>query len=250
MNLNTKVRLLQLFNHIMTIIGIYFYDSSWLWVILVSYFILGPWNISVTLHRLLTHRSFKTYNWLEKFMSFLTVYTTLGPTITWAGLHRYHHSYPDTETDTHSPWDNGKLTFRKAFSAWTGIGWEIPSIPIKFVKDLYRDSFHRFLMDNYFKIIFITLVILFIIDPLLPFYVYFIPSVLAFHGVSMINVLGHCDGYRNYDTKDKSTNSWITHLLTFEGLHNNHHGKPNSYYMGVRWYEFDILGSLIKLIKI
>ena len=99
MNLNTKVRLLQLFNHIMTIIGIYFYDSSWLWVILVSYFILGPWNISVTLHRLLTHRSFKTYNWLEKFMSFLTVYTTLGPTITWAGLHRYHHSYPDTETD-------------------------------------------------------------------------------------------------------------------------------------------------------
>jgi stearoyl-CoA desaturase (delta-9 desaturase) len=223
----------------------------WLWVILPAYFILGPFNISVTLHRLLTHKAFKTHDYLAKFLSYLTVYTTLGPTVTWVGLHRYHHTHPDTVTDTHSPYDTakGRVTARKAFSAWTGIGWEIPQIPSKFVRDMLVVDYHKTILNHYFKIIFAGVFLLFLIDPMLPLYAYAIPSVMAFHGVSMINVLGHSRGYRNFETKDRSTNSWITQLLTLEGWHNNHHHNPAAWQMGEQWWELDPLSWIIRIIK-
>ena len=253
MNLNTKVRLLQLINHLFAVYGIWLLFSTeqyyWLWVILVSYLVIGPINISITLHRLLTHRSFETHTWLEKFMSYLTVFSTLGPTVTWVGLHRYHHTTPDTELDPHSPYDNGKLTARKIFSAWTGYGWTIPQIPSKYVRDIITQPHHKFILNNYFKIIFITLGILFLINPMLPLYVYFIPTVMAFHGVNMINVLGHAHGYRNHETRDKSTNSWLAQIIAFEGWHNNHHNKPYAWNMREKWWEIDPMSWIVRLIK-
>jgi stearoyl-CoA desaturase (delta-9 desaturase) len=253
MTLNTKVRALQFMNHLFAVYGIWLMiitgQYHWLWVVLISYLLIGPINISVTLHRLLTHKSFETYDWLEKTMSYLTVFSTLGPTITWVGLHRYHHANPDTETDPHSPYDNGKLTARKIFSAWTGYGWEIPQIPSKFVRDIIIQKHHKFILENYFKIIFIGLFLLFLINPLLPLYVYFIPTVMAFHGVNMINICGHAHGYRDFDTNDKSTNSWITQIIAFEGWHNNHHHKPSAWNMSVKWWEVDPLSWVVRLIK-
>lgn len=255
MNLNQRVRTLQAVNHVLAIGGLYYMIATgawaWLWVILAAYFILGPFNISVTLHRMLTHRAFETHPALAKFMSYLTVYTTLGPTITWVGLHRYHHANSDSSTDTHSPYDTeqGRNTLAKAFSAWTGIGWRIPQIPSKFVRDMLSVDYHKTILNHYFKLIFAGVLILFLIDPLLPLYAYAIPSVLAFHGVSMINILGHWQGYRNFETRDHSTNSWITHLLTLEGWHNNHHHRPNAWRMGERWWELDPLSWIVRIIK-
>ena len=255
MNLNTKVRTLQAVNHLFALLGLYLIwaTSSWalLWVVFISYLILGPFNISVTLHRMLTHRAFETNPTLAKAMSYLTVFSTLGPTVTWVGLHRYHHAYPDTATDPHSPYDTalGRNTFKKAFSAWTGIGWKIPQIPSKFVRDLLAVDYHKTILNHYFKIIFAGIVLLFLIDPMLPLYAYFIPSVLAFHGVNMINIFGHGQGYRNFDTKDRSTNSWITQVLTLEGWHNNHHYKPSAWNMSEKWWELDPLSWIVRIIK-
>lgn len=253
MSLNTKVRLLQFVNHLFAICGIWLIVSTgqyyWIWAILASYFVIGPISISITLHRLLTHRSFETYSWLEKALSYLTVFSTLGPTITWVGLHRFHHANPDTEVDPHSPYDNGKLTVKKVFSAWTGYGWKIPQIPSKFVRDLLGNKTHKFILNNYFKIIFVTVAVLFLINPMLPFVVYFIPTVMSFHGVNMINICGHSHGYRNHDTRDRSTNSWITQLIAFEGWHNNHHYKPNAWNMREKWWEIDPLSWIIRVIK-
>lgn len=253
MNLNTKVRTLQLANHLFAAYGIWYIFSTqqygWLWVILASYMVIGPINISITLHRLLTHRSFKTYNWLEKAMSYLTVFSTLGPTVTWVGLHRFHHANPDTANDPHSPYDNGKLTARKIFSAWTGYGWPIPQIPSKFVRDIITQPHHKFILNNYFKIIFVSIIVLFFINPVLPLFVYFIPTCLAFHGVNMINICGHAHGYRNHETPDRSTNSWITQLIAFEGWHNNHHHKPSAWNMSEKWWEIDPMSWIVRLIK-
>jgi stearoyl-CoA desaturase (delta-9 desaturase) len=253
MNLNTKIRALQLINHLFAGYGIWLMISTeqyhWLWVILLSYLIIGPINISITLHRFLTHRSFETYSWLGKFMSYLTVFSTLGPTITWVGLHRYHHAHPDSASDPHSPYDDGKLTIKKIFSAWTGYGWPIPQIPSKFVRDIISKNEHKFILNNYFKIIFLTLILLFLINPLLPLYLYFIPTVMAFHGVNMLNVFGHAHGYRNFETNDRSTNSWIAQVLTLEGWHNNHHHKPGAWNMMMKWWEIDLLSWIIKIIK-
>jgi len=254
MSLNIKVRFLQLACHILSIVGIGYivYSEAYYWIIVsvVSWLILGHICTIVTLHRLLTHRSFETYPWLERSLSFLSTYSTVGPTISWVALHRMHHANGDKIYDPHSPYVDGKFNLFQAFKVFIGYDWHIPNIPVKFVKDLLRDPIHKFIFDNYFKIIFITLFVLFLVNPLLILYVYCIPVTLLVISIGSVNVLGHGHGYRNHDTKDFSTNSWIVSLVTLgEGWHNNHHNKPTNYYVGEHWYEPDIMGLFIKLIK-
>ena len=256
MSFNTKVRVFQLIVQLMAIFSIYYMIAhgaySWLWVVLFAYIFIGPVSIGLTLHRMLTHRSFKTWKWLEDTLSVLSVFTVLGPTITWVGLHRFHHANSDSDLDPHSPYNikTDKFSIKHAFIAWSGIGWTIPQIPLRYVKDLMRSSLHKFILNNYFKILITGIVLMYLINPILPLYMFFLPCALAFHGVNMINVFGHKHGYRNFDTDDHSTNSWFTHILTWEGLHNNHHQYPGSWDNQVKWWEIDPLKYIIKLIRV
>jgi stearoyl-CoA desaturase (delta-9 desaturase) len=57
-------------------------------------------------------------------------------------------------------------------------------------------------------------------------------------------------GYRNFETRDDSRNSWWVALLTFgEGWHNNHHAHPTSARHGLAWYEFDISWITLKVLS-
>jgi stearoyl-CoA desaturase (delta-9 desaturase) len=199
----------------------------------------------------LTHRSFETYKWLENLLSIITVYSTVGPTISWVALHRMHHQYSDTDNDPHSPYIDGKFNMYQSIKIFIGYDWKIPDIPVKYVKDLLRKPIHRFIFDNYFKIIFATIIILFLIDPILVLFVYCLPATLTVMVIGIVNTVSHKHGYRNYATTDNSTNSWIASIISLgEGWHNNHHANPSNYYTGVKWYEIDPMGLLIKLIRI
>jgi stearoyl-CoA desaturase (delta-9 desaturase) len=246
--MNTKIRLLQLFNNLVAVFGIWYVFSTsnyhWLLVSLASYVVIGVISLVVTLHRLLSHRSFKTYDWLENILVFLTVFSTVGPTIAWVGLHRYHHATSDTDRDPHSPHNS-------IFKVWSGYGWQIDDIPLSLTKDLFRKPLHRFIYNNYFKIIIFTILILIAIDPLLSVFLYFLPATMTFHGIGIVNVFGHMHGYRTYETTDKSTNSWIANLVSFgDGWHNNHHNNPGNYRSGEKWWEWDLCASFIKMIKV
>jgi stearoyl-CoA desaturase (delta-9 desaturase) len=246
--MNLKIRLLQLFNNSIALFGLWYVISTgnyyWLLVTFVSYFIIGVISVVVTLHRMLSHRSFKTYKWLENILIFLTVFSTVGPTIAWVGLHRYHHVTSDTDKDPHSP-HNG------VFKAWTGYKWKVDNIPLSLTRDLFRQPLHRFIFNNYFKIIIIAVVLLAIINPLLPVFIYFLPATMTLHGTSIVNILGHLHGYRTYNTRDKSTNSWIANLVSFgDGWHNNHHNCPANYRAGELPHEWDLCATFIELIKI
>ena len=246
--MNFKIRLLQLLNHLVLGYGLWYlyasYEYQWLLVSLISYFIIGVISVVITLHRLLAHRSFKTYQWLENLLSLVSVYSTLGPTIAWVGLHRYHHTTADTQLDPHSP-HNGVI------KAWTGYGWKVNNIPLKYTKDLYQSKFHRWIFKNYFKIIILTMICVSLVDPLFVVFGYCLPSVITLHGTSVVNIFGHTHGYRSYDTKDKSTNSWIANLMSFgDGWHNNHHNNPANYRAGEKWSEWDICAKIIEIIRI
>jgi fatty-acid desaturase len=255
MSYNLKVRLIQLVNFIASIIGVWYAISlgqySWFFVALASWFVIGHISAIITLHRMLTHRSFKTWPWLENVLSFISIYSTIGPSIAWVGLHRMHHAKSDGSGDPHSSYVDGKFSYWAAFKVWVGYDWHVEAISMAYVKDLIRKPLHKWIFNNYFKVIFITSAILILIDPMLWVFLYALPATLTVHVIGLVNVLGHRHGYRNYETKDYSTNSWIAAVIALgEGWHNNHHGNPGAWYAGKKWWELDPMGWIIKLIKI
>lgn len=255
MNLDTKIRLLQTFNHIIAVPAIIYAIVSqqyWLLAIAaVSWLVIGPISSVITMHRLLTHRSFKTYPLIEKILCYISVISTIGPTISWVALHRQHHASSDRSGDPHSPYKNGKFNFKEALKVWWGYEWTIPNIPVGYVKDLMRDPTHKFIFNNYFKIIFAFCIILIIIDPILWLFVYVVPASMTVHLIGVVNVLGHGHGYRSYNTADKSTNSWIANIVSLgDGWHNNHHARPGNWHSGERWWEWDLMAQIIKIIRI
>ena len=254
MNLNTKIRLLQILNHLVSIPAIIYTISTSQWYLLIIsvcvWFFIGPISNVITLHRLLTHRSFKTHQWLENALSLVSVISTVGPTLSWVAVHRVHHASSDTKTDPHSPNKDNKFNFKQALHVWWGYDWKIPQVSTKLVKDLLRNPIHMFIFKHYFKIIFVFSLVLLFIDPILWVYAYAVPASLTVHLVGIVNVLGHVHGYRNYETRDMSTNSWIANIFSLgDGWHNNHHATANNSYAGEKWWEWDLMGRVINVIR-
>jgi stearoyl-CoA desaturase (delta-9 desaturase) len=74
---------------------------------------------------------------------------------------------------------------------------------------------------------------------------------IPFWAAGVINGLGHWLGYRNGETRDKSTNlSFLGIVIGGEELHNNHHLAPASAKLSRRWFEFDIGWFYIKTLSL
>jgi stearoyl-CoA desaturase (delta-9 desaturase) len=66
----------------------------------------------------------------------------------------------------------------------------------------------------------------------------------------VINGLGHWGGYRNFDTKDASTNIFPWGIIIGgEELHNNHHAFAASAKFSIRPWEFDIAWCYIRVLS-
>jgi stearoyl-CoA desaturase (delta-9 desaturase) len=65
-----------------------------------------------------------------------------------------------------------------------------------------------------------------------------------------VNSICHQFGRRSFETPDQSRNEWVVGLFGLgEGWHNNHHAFPESPFHGLRWYEIDLSGYLIRLLE-
>lgn len=245
---NQQVRTLQIINHLFVLVGLFYVISTenyyLLLLSLIFYWILGTLGINVGYHRLLSHRSFKTNLYIERFLSIIGAITTVGSPMAWVAVHRQHHRKCERDGDPHSPYRLGNL------KAWFGI-WELKNLDLKLVKDLRRDKFYKWIHKNYFLIIFSYCLILALINPWLIIFAYCIPVSLCLHSSSAIIVIAHRHGYRSYDlVHDQSRNSWIANLLTLgEGWHNNHHAKPYAWSNWEKWWEWDIPSLIIRIIK-
>jgi fatty-acid desaturase len=254
MTTNQKIRLIQFVNLLASIvaIGYVIYTKSYL-LLLLSYsifvvlFIVG---IGACLHRLLSHKSYTTHPVIAKIITLISVYCTVGSPVAWVAIHRTHHGFTDKENDPHSPYHAGELTVKSVWRSWTGYGGQISKVSASYVKDLMRDNFNKILHQHYFKILLIPVIFLFAIDPILAIFVYCLPATLTLNATSIVNVLGHSHGYRNHETDDCSTNSWIANIITLgEGWHNNHHKYPANFSTKEKSHEWDFVGNFINLIR-
>ena len=244
---NQTVRGLQVINHILMIAGVIFvlFTGTWEWLgtSLIFYVVTGILGVNVGYHRLISHRSFKTYLPIEKLLSVIGVVTTIGSPMAWTAIHRQHHRAAEKPDDPHSPYQVGK------FNAWFGFWNYLPLNP-KLVREMRKDKFQKFLHNHYLALIVVYCGILAMIDPLLVIFGYAIPACLCLHSTSSIIVIAHYHGYKPYQVNDESRNSWIAHLLSLgEGWHNTHHAKPYQWQQGEQWWEFDPPSWIIRLIK-
>jgi hypothetical protein len=75
-------------------------------------------------------------------------------------------------------------------------------------------------------------------------------AVIALHGASVVNTLGHRVGSQRYPTGDGSRNSFLLAVLSFgDGWHNNHHHYPHAAQAGFFWWEADSSFRLIRLLE-
>lgn len=254
-SLDRQIRLIQWSCHILAIPAVIWalYNQQYYWLIVsfLGWIVFGGISIVVVLHRLICHRSYKTWDWLEMLFTYMTIPSTVGPTIAWVALHRYHHRCSDSERDPHSPIVNGKFSFIQSLNVWLGWDWKVRTIPVSFGRDLLKHPRHRFIFDHYWKMMFTWWAFLFIISPKLWLFLYVVPTSWSLNSLGTLNILGHWQGYRNYDIKDNSTNSWIANIIAFgDGWHNTHHARPDKWHLQEKWWEIDIAGEFIKLIKI
>lgn len=201
---------------------------------LLGYFLITCLGITVTFHRLLTHKSYVLWKPLEYLFSYFGNIGCTGSSVGWVFVHRQHHIHADKEGDPHSPQTLGPLgaivgDYSGKFNKWQ-------------VKDIINDSTHRFMHEHYMSIVLGTIVILYLVDPLLAVYLFFIPVFFNTVASRMSNWIDHDPrfGTRCSNTKDQSHNVWWWAFLTFgEGWHNNHHAYPGDWKIGKTWWQFD-----------
>jgi stearoyl-CoA desaturase (Delta-9 desaturase) len=225
-------------------------------------------GISVGFHRLFTHKSFQT-NWLvETGLAISGMMAGGGSLLSWVSIHRRHHEKSDQEGDPHSPIVNslieGKhyhsklLGFLHAHTGWM-IAHEYPN-PAFYAKDLLKKPHLVMVSKRYHLWVALGFILPGIANLLFEHSwiallrgLYFgglLRYVVTHHFISTIDSVCHLVGTRRYPTSDNSRNVWWLALPTAgESWHNNHHGEQLSAYFGRKWYELDIGGAFVFLLK-
>lgn len=235
----------------------FYFSWSGFAVALFLYWLTGAIGITLCFHRLLTHRSFKTPKWFEYLLTIIACLAWQGGPVQWVGVHRLHHRHSDDELDPHSP----KHGFTWAHMFWCMHKQPEGRDPAAAAKDLSRDVGMR-LIDRFFWIPQVVLVgLIFVAGEWAAslgwetsglswlLWGVCVRTVFVYHSTWFVNSASHTWGYRNYDTKDISTNLWWVALLSFgEGWHNNHHAHQRSAAHGLRWFELDPTYWTIRLL--
>jgi stearoyl-CoA desaturase (delta-9 desaturase) len=209
-------------------------------LMLIFYYLSG-FGITVGFHRLLTHRSFETYPAVKRILLLLGSLALEGNPSEWASVHLEHHANADEEGDPHSP----------MVSLWHAhIGWLFEHVaqPEVYGRWLLRDPIVVFVDKTWLMWGALGLVIPFAIAGWSGLIWGGLVRIFVTHHVAWsVNSICHAFGKRPYPTRDASRNNWLVGLLALgEGWHNNHHAFPRSAFHGLRWWEIDLSAYVIR----
>lgn len=216
-------------------------------------------GITVGFHRLLTHRAFQTYPWVERLFALLGSLSVQGSVMDWVADHRKHHAHTDREGDPHSPHVGHGSGFRGLVHAH--VGWLLETQGRadwkRYATELYEDPAMRRIGRGFPWLVLLSLLIPtvagfilhgFTLGGALRGYVWggLVRIFFVHHVTWSVNSVCHFFGTRRFDIDDRSTNvSWLALLSLGESWHHNHHAFPRSAYHGLRWWEIDLSGLII-----
>ncbi len=247
-----KVRIVQAILYLITIytLLLFFNTTLFLLGLVLSWFFFA-FGVSISLHKYSSHRSFEPKNLLIKhFLLWCGTQTTLGTSLEFAAGHRTHHKHSDTDQDPFALTSSFKHNLKLWF-LWFDTSLVNPTI----IKDLTRDSTHKFYHRNYWKIWAIYPVVLLIINPLYVCYFFALPVVYCLLGMSWVTVIAHSPTLQKFfigsktSTQDLSWNSvFFTVLFAGEGYHEIHHQFPGISDYGIKNNRLDVSGKLINVL--
>lgn len=221
-----------------------------LFLIFLGYFLYGCLGVVITFHRYLTHKSFETNKFLIKVFSILGCLGGTGSPLAWVSIHINHHLKSDKENDPHSPKYKGLKIFTLDYIKEVDLDtkWRI--------RNLIIDKFQQILHRYYFLILIVYSAVLYVLGGFyLMIFLHWAPAALTALMSNVVNYAGHkptfLGSYRSHTINDQSSNNWLWALPSWgEAWHNNHHRYPKKYYFGEKWWEIDVSGLIIKIIKI
>ena len=216
-------------------------------------------SVTIYLHRCQAHRALDLHPIMSHFFRFWLWFSTGMLTKEWVAVHRKHHAKCETKDDPHSPI---VLGIGKVLSEGSEL-YDSAAHDEETLNKYGLGTPHDWVERNVYTpwrnwgIVIMLVVELVLFGPL-GLTLWAVQMVwIPFWAAGVINGLGHYWGYRNFETRDASTNlSPIAFLIGGEELHNNHHAYPTSAKLSIRWYEFDLgwgyirLMSLLKLARV
>jgi stearoyl-CoA desaturase (Delta-9 desaturase) len=215
------------------------------------------------LHRYFTHRSFTAGPVLTVLFGVAGCMAAQGPILFWVSVHRKHHAFADRDGDPHSPQPIGDGRLATMRGLWHGhMGWLFRVDRTGWhwlVPDLLRDD--RVLwLDRYYA----DWVLLGLALPAVAAYGItgnpvdalggllwggFARMFLLHHVTWSVNSLGHTLGRRPHDTRDASHNIASLAPISVGGSwHNNHHAQPALAHNRQRFWQIDLIGSVIRML--
>jgi stearoyl-CoA desaturase (Delta-9 desaturase) len=230
--------------------------------ILVGMYLLAGVGVTVGFHRLLTHRAFETHRPLKYVFAVLGSLSVQGPVITWVADHRKHHAHTDEEGDPHSPHVGHGSGLRGLLHAH--VGWLMNSMGRaerrRYAPELMEDAGMRRINRSFELIVLAGLAIPFVLGFVLGgtltaaltalLWGGLVRIFLLHHVTWSINSVCHFFGRRRFATDDHSTNVfWLALPSLGESWHHNHHAFPRSAQQGMRRWELDPSGALIRLLE-
>jgi stearoyl-CoA desaturase (Delta-9 desaturase) len=221
-------------------------------ILVVSYLVTAV-GVTVGFHRLLTHRAFATYAWLERTFAVMGSLSVQGSVMDWVADHRKHHAHTDAEGDPHSPHvghGSGVAGLWHAHTGWLletqgQADWR------KYARDLYDDRAMRAIGRRFPLLVFLSLALPTLAGWLLQGrtasgalqgFVWggLVRIFLVHHVTWSVNSVCHFFGRRRFEIDDRSTNvAWLSLVSLGESWHHNHHAFPRSAVHGLRRWELD-----------
>ncbi len=233
-------------------------DATDLAILAVMYLLTGI-GVTVGFHRLLTHRSFQTYPWLERVFAVLGSLAVEGSVLDWVADHRKHHAFSDREGDPHSPHVGHGSGAEGLWHAH--VGWLLETQGQadwkRYARDLYEDPAMRRIGRRFPLLALLSLVIPAVAGFVLDGFTLagaarglvwggLVRIFLVHHVTWSVNSVCHFFGRRRFDIEDRSTNvAWLSLVSLGESWHHNHHAFPRSAYHGLRRWEIDPSGLII-----
>ncbi len=237
-----------------------------------SFVFIFAYSMGIFHHMMFTHDSFQSKRWVRILGALLGTLSWRGPfsgPLMYVAGHTIHHKYSDTFLDPHTP-KNG------LFHAFLGWYWNMTPVLQdekkyhNYIEDtrLTSDPALLFIDRNVHLLQFLWALSCFALGTLIEIkgglraqllagatfvlYGVFVKTVLLIWMADTVDVINHTIGYRNYETQDASTNSFImaaVHLGGAISWHNNHHAEPNYFSVKKKWWEFDAHYLFLKVLE-